>query len=75
MRTLEQRYLAALRKLSGRVNRLEQAARWKQELEHRIWKAGISINVLGSTMADLEALEAEVAEYKAVMEAIKQGDD
>ena len=69
-KTLEERYWAALQRLRVRVDDLEEMARWKLSLTHRLWRANVILRATGETSEDLAALEEEVKLFARVADAL-----
>lgn len=72
MKSLEERYLTATRRLASRTDHLEEMARWKEDLMSRIWRADIVLKLTGECLYNVEDLEAEVKAWNAVSASFKK---
>jgi hypothetical protein len=70
--TIEGRLKAALQQLTMHVSLMEAMARWKQDLEGRLWRASMVHRALGQSLYDLEALEDEVRLYSEIVRKLEE---
>jgi hypothetical protein len=71
VKTLEERYLEAVRRLRRRTGYLEAMARWEEDLGGRLWRAQAISRLTGEAFYDMKALEEEVRLFNLVAANLK----
>ena len=68
-RSVEQKYLSALRRLKVQADELEELATWKNEILSRVWRAQSVLNTTGENKDSMPLINEEIRWFKAVCAA------
>ena len=71
-RSIEQKYLDALRRLKVQADHLEELATWKNEILSRVWRAQSVLNTTGENKDSMPLINEEIRWFKAVCAAYRK---